>query len=712
MGPLIIALFITSGICLAVAALHLTIFLRRRDLKVDLFFAVMSLCAAGGAFFETMMHQAASAADFVQALKIQLTFHGVLWIFLVWFIVFYTGTARRLLAMGVSAAYGVAVIINIVSPYGVIYSTVGDLVAVTLPWGEQIRFLSGSLNPWRYLPDAAWLLLIYLAAESCVRLYRRGHRFKSILLGSTLLFFLGFAYLHGTLSDLGLVGPPPVMSFTFLGLIVVMSLSLTGEVVRASVLSREVAANERRWRSLLENVHLMVIGVGADEQVNYVNPHFTKVSGFSQEEVLGKSLPNIFAEPEREDLRERFQSAMDGDIWPHTTRALITRDGENRLIRFSHVILRDANERIIGTLSIGEDITDQKQAEEARDHAIEELEALKKKLEEENIFLREEISSQHGFEEIVGKTNALLYVLSRVEQITDTNTTVLIQGETGVGKELIARAVHQTGRRSEQVLITLNCAALPENLVESELFGHEAGAFTGANRLRKGRFELADGGTIFLDEISELSLDTQAKLLRVLQDGLFERLGGSEILKTDVRVIAATNRNLDEAVAAGRFRADLFYRLNVYPVTVPPLRSRKDDIPLLVQHFVAQIASQIGKPINQVPPHVMDRLVEYDWPGNVRELKNVLERAVITSAGSVLTLPESLGPTPAAQTEVRPRSEKTLSLEAVEKQHILSVLQSTDWRISGPKGAAKILGLNPSTLRFRMKKLEIRKNNR
>jgi len=710
MNPLIIALLITGGICLAVGLLHLSIYIRQHDLKVNLLFAIMSLCAAGGTFSETVMYKAATSLGFIQAFKIQIAFHGILWTALAWFIVFYTGTTHRLLAIGVSAAYGLAVIVNIVSPYGVIFSKVGELETVMLPWGEQIRFISGSLNPWRYLADAAWLLLIYLAVESCVRLYRRGQRHKSVLLGSTLFFFLGFAYLHGTLSDLGLVGPPPVISFTFLGLIVVMSLSLTGEVVQASVLTREVAANERRWRSLLDNVHLLVIGVNSHGRINYLNPHFTNVSGFSKEKIIGKSLTDIFAETEHTEIRERFQTAMTGEIPPHTTRMLLTRDEDRKLIRLSHVILRDVNERIIGTLSIGEDITDQKQAEESRDTAIKELEALKRKLEEENIFLKEEIRSQHGFEEIVGKSNALLYVLARVEQVADTDTTILIQGETGVGKELVARSIHQTGRRSEKTFITLNCAALPENLVESELFGHEAGAFTGASKLRKGRFELADGGTIFLDEISELSLETQAKLLRVLQEGYFERLGGSETIQVDVRVIAATNRNLEEGVAAGHFRADLFYRLNVYPITVPPLRSRKDDIPLLVQYLVPQIASRVGKTIDQIPPHVMDQLIDYDWPGNVRELQNILERAIITCTGSVLQLPGVIGQTIKNQQNPPVPSAKLETLEAVEKRHILSVLKSTDWRISGPKGAAKILALNPSTLRFRINKLNIRKN--
>jgi PAS domain S-box-containing protein len=500
-----------------------------------------------------------------------------------------------------------------------------------------------------------------------------------------------------------------LFSFAFLGLILVMSASLTTEVVQASVLSREVAANERRWRSLLEDVRLFVVGVDEKGRINYVNPYFVEVSGFSADDIVGQLFYDLAPTRDREHLLSLLQDSMTGTVKPYLQTTLLTKDGTERQIVWSNVLLRDPDGVISGVLSIGADVTERLEAEAARDKAIRELETLKGRLEEENIYLREEIQSSHGFTEIVGEGDALLYVLSRVKQVAGTDATVLIQGETGVGKELISWATHQSSGRSEKPFIKVNCAALPTNLVESELFGHEKGAFTGAHRLHKGRFELADGGTLFLDEVSELPPEAQAKLLRALQDGEFERVGGSQTLRSDVRVIAATNRNLDDEVAAGRFRADLFYRLNVYPITVPPLRNRKEDIPLLVNHFVPQIGSRIGKKIDQVPPHVMEQLVAYEWPGNVRELKNVLERAVITSRGSVLLLPDVIGGAMVRKTEIVPET-GFRTLEAMDRQHILSVLHETDGRISGPNGAAKILGLKPSTLRSRMKKLGIRKS--
>jgi PAS domain S-box-containing protein len=329
-------------------------------------------------------------------------------------------------------------------------------------------------------------------------------------------------------------------------------------------------------------------------------------------------------------------------------------------------------------------------------------------LTEETEYLREEIKAHKNFDEIIGQSRPLIDVLKMVSQVARTEASVLIQGETGVGKELVAHAIHQNSRRSDKPFIQLNCAALPPNLVESELFGHEPGAFTGASKLRKGRFELADGGTIFLDEISELPLDVQAKMLHVLQEGQFERVGGSTTLTADVRVITATNRNLGAEIIAGRFRADLFYRLNVYPVTVPPLRDRREDIPLLVKYFIPRIANRIGKTVHQISPSTMNQLIEYDWPGNIRELKNVVERAIITSAGAELQLPKQITGM-ASSTVLCDKGVDFSTLERVERQHISSVLQATGWRISGPKGAAKILDINPSTLRFRIKKLGIQK---
>jgi formate hydrogenlyase transcriptional activator len=290
-----------------------------------------------------------------------------------------------------------------------------------------------------------------------------------------------------------------------------------------------------------------------------------------------------------------------------------------------------------------------------------------------------------------------------VERVAGTDTTVLLLGETGTGKELIARAIHRHSARKDRPLIKVNCAALPPTLIESELFGHEKGAFTGALARKMGRFELADAGTIFLDEIGELPLDLQAKLLRVLQDGAFERLGSVQTTTVDVRVIAATNRNLVQQVAAGHFREDLYYRLNVFPVTLPPLRERREDIPLLVWYFVAKCQGKLGKPIERIPERAMTALMAYHWPGNIRELANVIERAMILSPGTTLVVDEALGSSDLSDSIIPP----TQHLEEVERAHILAVLNACQWRIKGAGQAAERLGLHPSTLYSRMRKLGI-----
>ena len=357
--------------------------------------------------------------------------------------------------------------------------------------------------------------------------------------------------------------------------------------------------------------------------------------------------------------------------------------------------------------------------------ALEQVRALQKKLEAENVYLQEEISREHNFEEIVGNSREILEVLDRVETVAPTDSTVLITGETGCGKELIARAIHSHSLRKHRPLVKLNCGAIPTGLVESELFGHMKGAFTGALERRTGRFELADGGTLFLDEVSELPPDTQVKLLRVLQEQEFEPLGSSRTVRVNVRIIAASNRDLEKAVQEGRFRADLYYRLNVLPIVLPPLRQRRTDIPLLAAFFVERFARQFGKQVTGIAQDTMDLLSQYDWPGNIRELQNVIERAVVLSRGPVLKLGTNLLPaTSAAATSAadvpcldlgRLKSEAAIndasSLEQVERRHILSVLQKTDWVIEGEGGAAKILGLHPNTLRSRMKKLEIKRSS-
>jgi transcriptional regulator with GAF, ATPase, and Fis domain len=330
------------------------------------------------------------------------------------------------------------------------------------------------------------------------------------------------------------------------------------------------------------------------------------------------------------------------------------------------------------------------------------MEQEKARLEAQNVYLQEEIKGTHNFEELIGGSTLLKKVLKNVERVAPTDSTVLITGETGTGKELIARAIHNLSPRKGRPLVKVNCAAIPAGLIESELFGHEKGAFTGALMKKMGRFELADKGTIFLDEIGELPLDLQSKLLRVLQEGEFERVGGTQTFKVNVRVIAATNRDIEQQSKTGHYRPDLYYRLNVFPIQLPALRERESDIPLLVQYFVRKFAANLGKKIDRIPERMITALQRYPWPGNIRELEHVIERAVILSEGPELEPIDWL-----SSSHSKTGGGKTLTLEEMERQHIVDVLEQTNWRVSGEKGAAKILGLNPTTLEARMKKLGI-----
>jgi chemotaxis protein methyltransferase CheR len=350
-----------------------------------------------------------------------------------------------------------------------------------------------------------------------------------------------------------------------------------------------------------------------------------------------------------------------------------------------------------------QDITERKQAELKLKAAISEIKQLKDRLEAERAYLQEEIKLEYNYENIIGQTDEINYVLYKVEQIATSDTIVLVLGETGTGKELVARAVHGHSPRKDRALVKINCATLPSTLMESELFGHEKGAFTGAHARQLGRFEVANGATIFLDEIGELPLELQPKLLRVIQDGEFERLGSSQTIKVNVRVIAATNRNLEEEVRRGRFREDLWYRLNIFPITVPPLRERREDISLLVGYFVDKISKRLGKTIESIPSAAMETLQNYHWPGNIRELENVLERAVINSSGPKLRLVDEL------KKPDKDLTKANRTLEDVEREYIVRVLEQTQWKVSGKNSAAEILGLDRSTLRARMRKLGIQK---
>lgn len=367
-------------------------------------------------------------------------------------------------------------------------------------------------------------------------------------------------------------------------------------------------------------------------------------------------------------------------------------------------IVTDRTAELTGTnLLLTQEIEERKKAETTLQDAFTEIKQLTEQLQAENIELKQVITKGDNFGEIIGQSPAIAYVFFRTDQVAPQDTTVLLLGETGSGKGMVAREIHRRSSRKDRPMITVNCTALPANLIESELFGREKGAFTGAHARQMGRFELANGGTIFLDEIGEMPLELQVKLLRVLQDGEFERLGSPNTIKVDVRIIAASNRKLEDEIKAGRFREDLFYRLSVFPITIPPLRQRSEDIPLLVNHFVAKFNKKTGKQITNVCKETMDALEEYHWPGNVRELESVIERAVITSPGNALQVLDRFESFRKADVQ------DVKALADLEREHILQVLEKTGWRIEGKNGAAGLLGLNPSTLRARLRKYGIRR---
>ncbi|MBS0201666.1 MAG: sigma 54-interacting transcriptional regulator [Planctomycetes bacterium] len=479
-------------------------------------------------------------------------------------------------------------------------------------------------------------------------------------------------------------------------------------------LEQELRDSEQRFRDLYEEAPIAYVKEDMESRFISANRAAVRILGIRPEEVPG-TIGKSFI-PETPDAQRRFHEAF-ASVGRGTDTSGVTmelrRKDNGKPIWIQWWSKPEPGGKYTRTMFV--DITDRILAEQERT-----------RLTAQNLYLQEEIKSVHNFDEIIGQSPAVLETLEKVNRVAKTDATVLITGETGTGKELIARAIHSISRRRDKPLIKLNCAALPSSLVESELFGHEKGAFSGAITQRIGRFELANGGTIFLDEIGEVPMEVQVKLLRVLQEREFERVGGTESIKVDVRVISATNRDLQKAITEGKFREDLYYRLNVFPVSLPPLRSRAGDIPLLVQFLVGKFSARVGIRIDSIGHETMERLCSYTWPGNVRELENVLERAIILSTGPTLEIdpkvfsavleedpPETLtgvqrsSESSAGSSDSRQRDGELESLSSNERNHILAVLAETNWVIDGPRGAARILEMHPNTLRSRMKKLGI-----
>jgi len=495
-----------------------------------------------------------------------------------------------------------------------------------------------------------------------------------------------------------------------------------GQVVGAVVVFEDItekkrtetafAQLQRRNELILSAAGEGIYGLDCEGITTFVNPAATKMLGWASEELIGQPMHSLLHHtwPDGSSYpREEcpiYEAFKDGAVHQVDDEIFWRKDGSSFSVEYTSTPIHESG-LLVGAVVVFRDITERKRTDKNLRLALTEVKRLKEQFEAENVYLQEEIKVNHNFEEILGRSAPLRKILHQVEQVASTDATVLILGETGTGKELFARSIHDLSDRKERPLVKVNCAALPTTLIESELFGHEKGSFTGAIARKIGRFELANGGTIFLDEIGELPLDLQPKLLRVLQEGDFERLGSTQTINVDVRIIAATNRDLKKMVKDSDFRDDLYFRLSVFPLTLPPLRARKKDIPMLVQWFVSRFTKKLGKQIQSVPQNVMNLLQNYDWPGNIRELENVIERAVILTRGSTLSVQELDDST---HNILTPQPDQ-VTLEEMERAYIGKILETTNWLISGDRGAAAILGLHPNTLRSRMQKLGIKRSS-
>jgi len=493
-----------------------------------------------------------------------------------------------------------------------------------------------------------------------------------------------------------------------------------GAFVRTVALYTEIADQARanfKYRDLYRLTPAMLHTVDGDGNIVTVTDHWLQKLGYRRDEVVGRSTTDFFSESDRRRYVEgRLQELISQGDFNNEERQVVTKDGRTLDVVVSAISHRDASGKVDRMLIASKDVTERLRAERDLRVSLAENAHLREELERERDYLREEVNVAMNFGRIVGTSPALQKMLKRVEAVAETPASVLLLGESGVGKELVAHAIHAQSSRADGPLVKVNCASVPKELFESEFFGHVKGAFTGAYRDRVGRFQLADGGTIFLDEVGEIPLEMQGKLLRVLQESEFERVGDDDTRSVDVRVVAATNRNLEKLIVDGEFREDLFYRLSVFPIDVPPLRERDDDIIQLAQLFLENACNDFGRPVMTLTRAQAGRLQEYNWPGNVRELKNVIERAVILSPGNVLRLDLSMPNTRVSQaitpTESPKQEDGILNekeMREYQKQNLIAALKQTNWRVSGPQGAAELLGVKPTTLTDRIRSLGIKR---
>ncbi|HEY6977524.1 MAG TPA: sigma 54-interacting transcriptional regulator [Chitinophagaceae bacterium] len=674
----IIAL-LTAGVSLATGLINLFTGLHKDGDKVDLVFGVMCLWMFIFFLIPPIGFILEDKAPYPLQVDIKRLFNNTFNGLFPWFIILYTGYRKKMIAYIISAL-------------------------VILYYGIMVFTKTDSQKPvWVYLVLLALVMNMVFGFFAGFSQIRNGERKK----GRWLIFAMGFFAFFCILTLINQLGNNyfgrifgtklffPINLFP-LSFMVIMGIRLRENTFEKYRLEKILRLRDMRWDLLLQNMQLIIIELDKDGRIKYLNPYAIDVLGYtSSNELINKNWFDYLPLEEAASVKVVFENIMkEQEAMPFYRNRILAKDGKERIVNWTNVLVYDDTGEAKGLLSIGADVTEQEKA-------FEKIEVLRTELEKENLLPGEEQIIEESEYGIIGHCEAIIYAIQKAKQVATTSATVLLEGETGVGKELFADFIHKHSSRKNKIIVKINCAALPPDLIESELFGHEKGAFTGALQMRKGKFELADGGTIFLDEIGELPLALQPKLLRVLQSGEFERIGAQQTIRVDVRIISATNRDLHKAVKEGQFREDLYYRLNVFPVTIPALRNRKEDIPSLVRHFVNGFAREHGKQIESISKADMIRLTEYQWPGNIRELINVIERSIISTSGNILKL--DWFKVPNLPTDIN----DAVSIEEVERLHIMKVLKDCGWKINGDDGAAAKLGLHPNTLRSRMKKLNI-----
>jgi PAS domain S-box-containing protein len=664
--------FVLAGVSLSIGLLSLLVGLYIKTSKIYLYFGIFSIGA--GLYYLLFNLVDPSSITFLTKNRLLISSAALYYMIFPWFIAEFTRSKQKvwqvLLSLTILAGYLVFLF--------------ADIQNRSLTWQVIIHIGSLGIGLFGVLRGLKYIRLsripgIIFTASMIVFLLLLSEEILATFTNVKLISKYGDAFLPMDLY--------PVL------FILIMSGALWQELTQKYQLQHQLEEGEKKWSDLMDNIGLIVTELNPDGKIRYINAFYETLTGYTQNEVLGKNWFELMVpENERDELLRVYKEELEKQNWPEYRNRIHTKSGQLLTIDWSNLPIQNENMEITGVLSIGFDHT--RQVEQ-----LNEIKELKKKLEKENLMLQEEISRRSGGLKIIGESTSIKYAINKAFQVAPMDSTVLLEGETGVGKELFADLVHAKSLRQNYPFFKINCAAIPRELIESELFGHVKGSFTGAISNKKGQFELADRGTLFLDEISTMPLELQSKLLRVLQSGEFHPVGSEKSIQVNVRIIAATNENLKSMSEEGNFRKDLFYRLNVYPITIPPLRQRLEDIPLLISHFSKIIGKRLNKGVGTISKSDLEKLTDYQWPGNVRELENWVERAIITSQGDKLQF--------AFDQIQEPENLEGRSMEEMQRQTILMTLEECDWKINGSDGAASRLKMHPSTLRSKMKKLSI-----